>query len=302
MDVVKKILFYTENRWAFGSIHYGLCKELYKNGIHADVLDWSKPYTWEEFNFLNKNYDIFITNPDAAPILEKCGISLDKIIAVGHGQWDILRAKNLFNLNFSKLRKYSVVSEILKKKSIEFGINEIPNIVKIGIHANVYKKNIPNELKKIGYAGSKNTLNFFRKNIKRGDLVEEAVRKAGNTELIFAKNLNNLCMPSYYDSVDCVIMSSCEEGAGLPMMEAAAAGRLTIGTPVGYYEEDAPKSGGIIVGIEEREFVEQAKNAILKYKSDPILYKKTCQQIQEYAIENFDWSKRIESWIKLIEE
>ena len=65
MDVVKKILFYTENRWAFGSIHYGLCKELYKNGIHADVLDWSKPYTWEEFNFLNKNYEQLSSDKEA---------------------------------------------------------------------------------------------------------------------------------------------------------------------------------------------------------------------------------------------
>lgn len=301
--MTKKVLFYTQNRWAFGSVHHGLCKELYKNGIYANLLDWTQRYTLDEFKFLHETYDIFVTHPDAvASLNEKCGISLEKIISIAHGQWDILLGKQIKNdLNFYKLRNYAVISEILQKKSIEFGINRIPNIVKIGIHSDIYKNSISNNLENIGYAGMSDSKNFYGKDIKRGFLVQKVAEDIKDIKLITPNYVNHFCMPSFYKKIDCVIMSSCEEGAGLPMMEAAAAGKLTIGTPVGYYEEDGKKSGGVVVDIEEDRFIEETKEAIIRYKADPILYKKTCRQIQEYAIENFDWSKRIESWINLLE-
>jgi glycosyltransferase involved in cell wall biosynthesis len=94
-------------------------------------------------------------------------------------------------------------------------------------------------------------------------------------------------------------MSSTEEAGGLPMMESAAAGRLTIGTPVGYYAEDAVKSGGVVVSIDVNDFINETREAILRYKQDHQLYRATCAKIQEYAIETFDWNKRIEGWVKL---
>ena len=90
---MKKVLFYTQNRWAFGSIHHGLCKELYKHNIYANLLNEDHEYTKEEFQLLNSTYDLFVTNPDKVIALHtKGGIPLNKIIAVAHGQWDILLA------------------------------------------------------------------------------------------------------------------------------------------------------------------------------------------------------------------
>lgn len=91
---MKKVLFYTQNRWAFGSIHHGLCKELYKHNIYANLLDWTETYTSEEFELLNNTYDLFVTMPEAVLHLHYIyKVPLNKIIAVAHEQWDILLAK-----------------------------------------------------------------------------------------------------------------------------------------------------------------------------------------------------------------
>jgi glycosyltransferase involved in cell wall biosynthesis len=230
---MKRVLFYTQNRWAFGSIHHGLCKELYKHGIYANLLDWTIPYSQHEFDFLNRTYDVFVTTPEAVIPLHQRGIALNKIVSIAHGQWDILLAKRNSGVDFySRLKGYAVISDVLKNKSIEFGVNRIPDIVKLGIHTDVFKRNISDRLLVVGYAGMKETKNFFGEEIKRGKLVEDAVTGM-NVDLRSFPEMNHLCMPSYYGIVDCVVMSSTEEAGGLPMMEAAAAGRLTIGTPVG---------------------------------------------------------------------
>ena len=296
---MKKVLFYTQNRWAFGSIHHGLCKELYKHGIYANLLDWTIHYSQHEFDFLNKTYDVFVTTPEAVIPLHQRGISLDKIIAVAHGQWDILLARRTYGVDFySHLKGYAVISDVLKNKSIEFGVSRIPDIVKLGIHTDVFKRDISDRLLVVGYAGMKETKNFFGEEIKRGKLVEDAVIGM-NVDLKSFPEMNHLCMPSYYGIVDCVVMSSAEEAGGLPMMEAAAAGRLTIGTPVGYYANDAIYSGGVMVSIDPNNFIQETREAILRYQNDKYLYRSTCAKIQEYAIGTFDWTSRIEYWVKL---
>ena len=68
---MKKVLFYTQNRWAFGSIHHGLIKELYKHNIYGNLLDWTKRYTEEEFKYLDNTYDLFVTNPEAVMSLHQ---------------------------------------------------------------------------------------------------------------------------------------------------------------------------------------------------------------------------------------
>ena len=49
---MKKIIFFTQNRWAFGSVHNGLCKELYKYGLLCNIFDWTREYTSDEINML----------------------------------------------------------------------------------------------------------------------------------------------------------------------------------------------------------------------------------------------------------
>ena len=137
---MKKILFYTENRWAYGSIHHGLCKELYKYNIYANLLDWTANYTSEEFELLNNTYDLFVTNPEAVLHLHyNYGIPLSKIIAIAHGQWDILLAKKEANIDFyPELHSYAAIAQVLKDKSEEFNISVIPKVIEYGIHFDVF--------------------------------------------------------------------------------------------------------------------------------------------------------------------
>lgn len=298
---MKNVLFYTQNKWAFGSIHYGLIKELYKYGFYCNLLDWSISYTEEEFSLLCEKYDLFVTTPEAVMLLhDTCKIPLEKIITIAHGQWDILLAKSQARLDFYPLlRGFGVISNILQKKCIEWNISRIPNVVELGIHFDHFYSKPSTQLKIIGYGGAKENYNFSGEKIKRGHLVEEAVQDTG-LELKFHNFYNFLCMPAYYKTVDCVIMSSTEEAGGLPMLEAAAAGRLPIGTPVGFFEENAPKGGGILVPLEERAFVDATKQTILYYKDNPGDYVNKCLEVQNYARENYDWSHKISSWVELL--
>jgi glycosyltransferase involved in cell wall biosynthesis len=107
-------------------------------------------------------------------------------------------------------------------------------------------------------------------------------------------------MPNYYHDIDCLIMSSTEEAGGLPVMESAAAGRLVIGTPVGYFEYTAKFGAGIEVPLNENDFIHKTKEHIIYYRDNPIQYREKCQQIQQFARENYDWKYVIDKWIEIL--
>lgn len=295
-----KILFYTQNRWAFGSIHHGLIKELYKHNIYANLLDWTFHYRNEEFEYLNKIYNFFVTTPDGVmPLFYRYNIPLNKIICIAHGQWDFLLAKEQYGNDFySKIYNFGVVSEILKTKAQEFGITIIPKIVELGLHTEVYQCEPSQELKTVGYGGLKETKNYFGEEIKRGWMVETALQNL-DVNFKFNDEFNHLCMPGYYQTIDCLVVSSSEESAGLPAMEAALAGRLVLGTPVGYFEKNAKNGGGILLPVEPELFIQKLKEYIVYYKNNPKEYRKKCIEIQKYAQENYKWENKIDNWIKL---
>ena len=83
------------------------------------------------------------------------------------------------------------------------------------------------------------------------------------------------------------------------MLEAAAAGKLCIGTPVGYFAENGLKGGGIQVPIDEEPFVSDTIILLDYYKNNQEEYLKKCLDIQEYARYNYDWKYVIDGWIEL---
>lgn len=296
-----KVLFYTQNRWAFGTIHHALCKELYKHNIYANLLDWTQPYSDDEIKLLNNTYDIFVTNPEAVIPLHSRGIPLNKIITIAHAEWDLLLAKNNNGIDFfNEVKGFAVISDILVTKSSEFGITRIPKITPIAIHFDMFYSKIHSELKTLGYAGLTERLNFSGIEVKRGHLVQQVIDEIEGINLVVHGNYNHLCMPSYYKTIDALIMSSSEEAGGLPIMEAAAAGRLVLGTPLGNFEHNASKGGGIELPLSEIEFVQKAKEYLVYYRDNPLEYKQKCESIQQFARENYDWSYVINKWIELL--
>jgi hypothetical protein len=294
---MKKVLFFSQNRWAFGSIHHALSKELYSYGIIANLLDWTQQYTPEEFSLLNDTYDLFLTMPEAVVPLSRCGIPLEKICAVAHGQWDMLLARQQFGVDFfNQIAGFGVVSDILKSKAQEFGIPKIPEVLTMGVHFDLFYRKPSDYLHNVGYAGAKETKNFFGEEIKRGHLVKEVVSNLPDFNLVEHSFYNWMCMPGYYGKVDAVVISSTEESAGLPSMEAAAAGRLVLSTPVGYFEEHG-ELGGELLPLETEGFKKQLQYKLQLFEKYPDIYRKRCKQIQEYASHTYDWRRHIGKWV-----
>ena len=296
-----KVLFFFENAWAFGSIHNALAKELYPYGIHADIIDWGNQYIVEEFEYLNSVYDYFVSIPSVVMHLHQyCNIPMEKIIAVGHGQIDILKAldENGNDL-FNSVKKYAVISETLKNKSIEFGIERIPEVTKTAVHFDMFYSKPADRLKTIGYGGAKEAYDYYGNEIKRGYLVENVVNQINGIDLKTTNRYNNYCMPGYYKTIDGLVVSSTQEAGGLPAMEAAAAGRLVMGTPVGFLGED---TSGILLPMEAENFQTKLKDTIELYRDDSQLYKSKCEEIQTFARENYDWKHVINEWVQLFSD
>ncbi len=299
----KKVLFYTETKWAYGIIHNDLSKELYKHNIIADSLNWDLNYTQDEFNFFIKTYDVFVTSAPLVPKLHQhYKVPLHKIIATAHEQWDLYLANRDCGIEFFEVIKdFAVISNILVDLSKNLGIKRVPKVVNAGICFDNFYRPVSDNLKNVGYGGAKVSPNFFGIDRKRGQLVEKALEGIQNVGLISHSFYHYLCMPAYYETMDCLIMSSLEEAGGMPILEAAAAGRLVIGTPVGYFEDHGPKGGGIVVPLDENDFVNKTKEALIFYRDNPTIYKIKCEQIQQYARDNYDWSKKIQNWVELLD-
>jgi hypothetical protein len=251
---------------------------------------------------ISSNTDYFVTTPVGVEWLMKYGIPPQKIKSVAHAQWDILLSKhNIGTSHYKDLAGYGVVSTTLYEKSKEFGIERDPDIISLGIEFDRYYKPASKSLSKIGYAAAFESYNFNNQEIKRGRLVHKVCSITNNELLIPIQKMHYLGMPSFYEAVDCVMMSSTEEGAGLPMLEAAAAGRMCIGTPVGYFRENSiDDRGGFSVGIDEEEYISGSVNLITRLKKDSNLFNKKCLNIQEFARENYDWSRHIENWVNFL--
>ena len=178
------------------------------------------------------------------------------------------------------------------------GVERIPAVVPIGINYQSFVSTPSNQLRTVGYAGAINPDNIHR-HIKRPWLVETSVQAAG-LELKIAHGYHNswVTMPGFYKTVDAVIISSTEEGAGLPALEASAAGRLVISTPVGIWLAKAGSSGHT-VPVEETAFVKSTVSLLEYYRDNPIAYQLKCVDTQEHA-RRYDWSNVIQYWVELI--
>jgi glycosyltransferase involved in cell wall biosynthesis len=97
-----------------------------------------------------------------------------------------------------------------------------------------------------------------------------------------------------------VIQSSLEESGGLATMEGAAAGRLIIGTPVGYLGANGARGAGILVPLDEEGFLKETAKHLNYYRDNPTEYRQKCESMQQFARENYDWSVVIQNWVEVL--
>lgn len=299
---MKKVLFFFEDNWAFGSIHHAAARELYQYGFICSVLDWNSNLSKEEFKMLDDVYDLFVTIPSVVnTLVDYYEIDKKKIVAFAHGQWDIYKAREQGCDYYEDLYGFAVISHTLSCAALRITGRELnPRVCRIGIHTDLYTSDPPESLSVVGYGGSMHHTNYSGIDIKRGHLVEEACKRAAIQFSPPKYKYKNIAMPAYYKSVDCVVMSSLEEAGGLPLMEAAAASRLPIGTAAGYFGEYAPHHNGILVPFDEKEFVDCTEYVLNLFKTGPSFFREQCRHANDFAKRNYDWSVVIEDWVDLL--
>lgn len=304
-----RIYFFSETKWAYGTIYRSIIPYLNQHGIYSDLVDWRVSYDIRDMHFMNESCDYWITTPsDVGSLLSYGCIPLEKIIIICHGQMELLTAIERSGTEiFDKVKNYAVVSNILLEKSKEFGIKRIPKLVKVGVEPKKFKTSKSKNLSSVGYTATMKANNYNGEDIKRGFLAKKCVQETGlnfvlSTDYDRDHNMisytSYLGMPAFYNSVDCIIMSSTEESVGLPILEASVCGKLIIGTPVGYL---ADNDIGIKVSLEEHNFIKETKDILSFYRDNPIEYQNKCEEILEKS-KIFHWENCIQDWIKLFEE
>lgn len=298
---MKKVLFFTEPWWAFGAIHYGLSRVLNKYGISSNVIDWRNNYSENERNFISSSYDLFVTTQPGILVLNRdYNVDLNRIICVSHAAWDIRIVNHLLNNQiYDNLFGYSVVNDHLIADSVEIGINRIPQVTKIGIDFDLFYRKVPDSLRTIGYAGALEAKNVDKKEIKRSICFLKSVVPSG-LSFRFSKRYHFANMPGFYESVDAIMVTSSEEGAGLPGMEAAAAGRLVMSTPVGYFGQNHHRGAGLVLPMESESLIVKASEYINYYRQNDKEFVELCSMCQSFARDNYDWSKVVYPWLEMI--
>lgn len=298
---MKNITMFMESDWAFGNIHYELCKYLFRLGINARLLPWRQTYTLAEMQELDASTDYYLTNPHGyRHLMYTYGIQRpEKIVMVAHSSSDLRELiEHCGSDEFHKPRRFGVVSRYLKRAASELSIPRVPEVLEVGINVNTYRAEPSTRLETVGLAGS---ATGYHQEIKRAHLVEQAAANAGLNYLVAQTYHNSyVTMPGFYQKVDAILVASTEEGAGLPVLEASAAGKLVISTPVGHWCERHVAAGGYVVPIEESGFLYRVAEILTYYKNHPIKYQEKCWEIRQHAWQ-YDWDNFIDHWAALFQ-
>ena len=311
---MKRVIFFVDTEWALGCVHYELTKYLFIKNINASVLNWEKEYTSAEMKELDSVVDYFISIPiGIGKLIDKYNISPEKCIAVAHALVDIIQLMHFSPSNLERLHAYSAISNWLITKSQALQLSRQPVLSPLGINYNNFYSEPSNQLNTVGYGGTF----FSRQDLidkeylfnaypyepaarKRAYLAQELAEQAGLNFVIAQKYHNSwVTMGGFYKTIDAVIIPSTEEGGGLPALEASAAGKLVISTPVGVWI-NKPSSVGHTVPIDEDKFMKETLALLNDYKNNPKAYYEKCKSTQLDA-KAFDWYNVINSWVKLID-
>jgi glycosyltransferase involved in cell wall biosynthesis len=292
-----KTLIYCDTSWSLGQLYSAVAPRL-----GADLVDWSKRYPPEFFQQYGRI--LTLAGPGSSVLVDSCGVPREKIIVVAHADEDLI--KMFRHDGDDGVRKYAgfgVVSDTLACVSLSLGLVRVPTVMRQGISCADYACEPAKRLRTVGYAAVMSRANAFGVEIKRGELVRKVVEGLGlRFEPATARGLlTRAQMPGYYQSVDAVVMSSLQEGGAMPPYEAAAAGRLVVGTPAGDFPRLALEGMGVLGPLNDEPFAEFLVETLDFYRANRRGFQLKCFSIQE-ASKGRDWSVVAGDWVRFVEE
>jgi glycosyltransferase involved in cell wall biosynthesis len=294
----KRVLFFVEPEWAFGSVHYELCKYLWAYAIDGRIVPWNKPHDTQAFMDCVDAADLLVSTPGAVAALTTYNVPPNKMVLIAHHEYDINTYKENPCIDLRDCAGYAVITNRLAEYSKACGIERKPTVTHVGINTNTFYQPVAKSLERVGYAGSWGSGHPV--SMKRPHLVQKAAEQAGlSFDAAVWRQNSFTTMPGWYGSVGAVMVASTTEGAGMPSLEAGAAGRLMLTSPVGSWPDRISSAGGIVLPLEEDAYVAEATAHLLFYKNNPEAYRHKCEQIQEHA-QSYDWSKVIHEWVELL--
>lgn len=291
-----KIVFFVDSDWALGSIHHALVEQLNEKGWSTELCDWALPHGTDRFEPIEKGgFVVTLPYGGTRALLDSYHVAHERIIIVAHDEWDLINlVRHSGTEEFDRFAAYGVVSDNLACSSLALGIRRVPHVLRLGIKTARYRHPLPTALNEVGYGTvmSRTTVSGIER--KRGELARVASERAG---LCFrpAFGCRHTEMSAYYGEVQAVLMPSLQEGAGLPVLEAAAAGRLVIGTPVGHFQRLAYEGLGLLAPLDDSAFVDYCATALKFFKQNPSAFRDKTAQIR-VAAQARDWRYVVGDW------
>jgi glycosyltransferase involved in cell wall biosynthesis len=295
--VTNKTLIYCDTGWSLGQLYSAVAPH-----VGADFVDWSTLYPPEFF----QKYDRVLTlaGSGSSILVDLYKVPRSKILVVAHADEDLI--KMLRHDGDEGVRYYAgfgVVSDTLACVSLSLGMTRVPTVLRQGICCATYAALPASQLRTVGYAAVMSKSNAYGVEIKRGELVMKVVEGLGlKFEPAMTKGrLTRDQMSGYYKTVDAVVCSSLQEGGARPPYEAAAAGRLVVGTPVGDFPRLALEGMGVMGPLNDGPFAEFLGKTLGYYRSNRRCFQLKCKSIQA-AARGRDWPAVVGDWVRFVKE
>lgn len=309
---MKNIVFFTDPAWSLGRLARDISKYLWQYDINAQILPWGKLYRPEQVKQFVNTVDWFVSSTNGNTVLHNYGVPLEKCIEIFYHTSDLQKFLQLPSELRRRVGRVATVSRSILKlvEQNNIDLNQILKYVHIGFSPHSFYNGPSQQLQTVGFASGwhtrEETEQGRQKNayepwvFKRGYLVQEAAQSAGlNFSIAQRYSKTVLTMPGWYKSVDAVICSSEDQGAGGPVIEGALAGKLIITTRAGDFDLAIGPQGADTVPVNETEFLNESIKLLTFYKNNPSKYRERCAEIQSYAVKNYSWDNFIEPWAHL---
>lgn len=255
--------------------------------------DTITPEDFEKMNIRPEKYDVVLVYPWAYKyVMNRLDPRNTVIICAGGEQ---LKARTFFNRRCSRFHVYGACNETIKRILEERYPSKKVVLLSHGVDTEKFKPEpVEHEEFTVGWVGS------TQRGLKRFPLAEEIASEAN----VFLKVAGFITedtyrshdeMPAFYNSVDCLLVTSDKEAHPLIVYEALSCGVPVVSTRVGDVDENVVSGvHGFILEIDDpaSKFVE----AIKRLKDDEELRGRMSEEARKLILEKWTWSKIAEQY------